>query len=387
MPDRTELRVLLRNPPLAEFRAVLCLVLLGLVAVGALAQSLETREQELAEIRLQIDRLNERVVAMRSKESSIEDKLSRVSTELELQQAKLEEANAALLLATSRADTTVEKIAETEEALDQVRGDLRRRLSGLYLLGRRGYLRLFLSAEPGGELLPALRQLRYLVRRDQRAAESYTELRERLLAQRSRLESERREVAEWQNEEKGRHERLLEIQRERRRLLDQVTSERRRLAARATALEDKERKLLAFVDGLVNDAGQPLEGAPILELRGVLDWPARGEVVQEFGAKKDPRYRTEVPHNGFDLALDAGTKVRVVYPGEVVFAGPFEGYGTMVVVHHPGSVFTLYAGLELLGVARGDMLSLGDVIGASAERLYFEIRVDNQPENPRQWLR
>ena len=56
-------------------------------------------------------------------------------------------------------------------------------------------------------------------------------------------------------------------------------------------------------------------------------------------------------------------------------------------VHHSGRVFTLYAGLDKLRIGQGDMLSLGQVIGLSAETVYFEIRHENRPVDPLQWLR
>jgi septal ring factor EnvC (AmiA/AmiB activator) len=33
------------------------------------------------------------------------------------------------------------------------------------------------------------------------------------------------------------------------------------------------------------------------------------------------------------------------------------------------------------------VLSLGQVVGAAADSLYFEIRIDNKPEDPRLWMR
>jgi septal ring factor EnvC (AmiA/AmiB activator) len=122
------------------------------------------------------------------------------------------------------------------------------------------------------------------------------------------------------------------------------------------------------------------------QFRGILDWPAAGKVVERFGPRLDPRYHTQVPHNGVDLETTAGGEVKAVYPGKVLFAAPFEGYGLTVVVHHPGRVLTLYAGLSELRKAKDDMVSLAEIVGLAADRLYFEIRVENHPEDPVSWL-
>ena len=170
-------------------------------------------------------------------------------------------------------------------------------------------------------------------------------------------------------------------------LLARVERERRVLAGRAVELADRERKLAAFLVLLYGRSSTELAGAPMQQFSGILDLPAAGRVVERFGPRLDPRYNTQVPHNGIDLGTTAGAEVKAVYPGKVLFAAPFEGYGLTVVVHHPGRVFTLYAGLSALRTEQGAMVRLGDVLGVSSSKLYFEIRVENRPENPLTWLR
>lgn len=361
-----------------------CLTVLPLLHV--FAQSLETREQELDTLRSQIVELSEALDRAKSREESLETKVEIAGAELALQQAKVAEADQEVALASGKVEHTQNEVERLEASLTVLRDDLAKRLVGLYRLGGHGFFRLFISMEAGDHLLPAIRQLRFLVQRDQRTIDRYVKVREDLSLQRNLLEEQLVAMQLWRHQEVERRDRLQTLERRHQALLDRAVSERRRLAARSNALQDKERKLVSLMNRLGSDVSS-LEGAPLQEFRGVLDWPARGEVSQEFGPIKDRRYQTEVPHHGLDLKLERGTKVRTVYGGEVIYASELEGYGLMVVVNHPGKIFTLYGGLELLNVASGDMLSLGDVIGLSTDLLYFEIRVENQPQNPRQWLR
>ncbi|RMH18025.1 MAG: hypothetical protein D6696_14135 [Acidobacteria bacterium] len=378
----------MRRPPFLGTAAGALLGLLLLVpAAAAEGDDGDPRVAALAEIRAEIERLQGRLRTMRDRESSLEGRLARTELELELQRTQLAEATAARDLAAARAADAEARVAQLSVALDGVRRDLRQRLGGLYLLGRHGYLRLFLSLEPDAGLLPALRQLRYLVRRDHAAMERYRTARRELEEERRRLEDQRREMAAWQALEAERHQALSDLRRRQARLLRQVARQRRDLEARRASLAEKERKLASFIHALVGASGAPLAGKPIQDFAGVLDWPIAGRVVTPFGPRRDPRYRTEVPHHGIDLATEAGAEVRAIYPGKVLFADPFEGYGLMVVVHHPGRVFTLYSGLASIAVAKGDALSLGSVLGTASDTLYFEIRRENQPEDPRRWLR
>ncbi len=300
---------------------------------------------------------------------------------------QLVEAKTAFELAAARSAETEAEIEGLESAMAALRDDLRRRLAGLYRLGRQGYLRLFLSLKPDADLLPAIRQLRFLVRRDQITVERYGATRRELVGKREQLAAEQREMGLWQQREQERRDALASTRRRRELTLARVAREREELAARARALQEKERKLTRLVDSLVEGSLAPLDGTPIQDFRGALDWPFKGEVVSGFGPRKDPRYRTEVPHNGIDVATEEGASIGAIFPGEVLYAAEFEGYGLMVVVHHPGRVFTLYAGLAALRAGKGDMLSLGQEVGTATDVLYFEIRLENQPQDPLEWLR
>jgi murein hydrolase activator len=347
----------------------------------------EERERELARIRAAISELSSRLDEARRRQAGLRDEVAEVDLELRLQEARLDEAATARDLTARRVAETEREVARLREAAAGTRRDLRRRLSGLYRLGRQGYLRFFLSLESDERLVPSVRLLRYLAWRDRASIERFQQARERLGARSRELLAQREEEDRWIRSEEERRRELMATRRRKASLLARAERERRELAEKASDLADKERKLSSFLDLLYGANPGALAGTPMQEFRGVLDWPAEGKVAVGFGPRLDPRYRTQVPHNGIELAVAPRADVRVVFPGRVLFAAPFQGYGNTVIVHHPGRVFTLYAGLAEPTVTKGDMVSLGDVVGSSSEALYFEIRVENHPDDPLNWLR
>jgi septal ring factor EnvC (AmiA/AmiB activator) len=354
---------------------------------GSAAEERQGREADLRRIREEMARLETSLAGLKRRESGAEDQLARMEVELSLQAERIAEARAARDLAAARVDELSGEVTRLGDELAAVRTALRRRLAGLYRLGRQGYLRMLLSIEPGGDVLGAVRMLRVLVRRDAEAVDRYVALCDRLEGETAALAAEQRERASWVEREETRRRELARLRSRQRAVVARLGGERRQLAERAAELADREQKLANFLDFLYGSQERTLGGAPIQEFRGVLDWPAEGAVSVGFGPRRDPRYRTTVPHNGVEIATRPGAPVRAVYPGKVLFASPFRGYGPTVVVLHPGRVFTLYAGLSRLRVGKDDMVSLNDVVGAAADALYFEIRVDNVPEDPRHWLR
>lgn len=364
------------------------LLLLMLPSLFIAAQDGDSRREELRQIREEIESLERRLERVRERAAGVAGQLQAVEVELELQEQRLEEARAARDVAAGEVAVSEEEVSRLADAAERTRTDLTRRLGGLYRLGGQGYLRMLLSLESDGEdLLSGLRILRYLARRDARAVESYTAARDRLEEERRLLVSRRRDVERWVQEEDERRSLIAAARDRQAAILDRIEGERRRLAERSSELEERERKMTRFLDLLAGEAGTDLAGLPIRELRGVLDPPVDGSVTAGFGPRLDPRYRTRVPHNGLTYSTDPGAPVRAVYAGEVLYAAPFQGYGPTVVLHHPGRVFTLYAGLQELAVEVGEVVTLGQAVGTSDEDLYFEVRVEKRPEDPAEWLR
>jgi murein DD-endopeptidase MepM/ murein hydrolase activator NlpD len=104
-----------------------------------------------------------------------------------------------------------------------------------------------------------------------------------------------------------------------------------------------------------------------------------------------PILRRVLPHTGIDYAAAAGTPVRATGDGSVAFAARRGGYGNLVEVQHPNGYSTRYAHLSRIapGVARGGMVSQGDVIGyvgmtglATGPHLHYEVRRRGRPVDP-----
>lgn len=118
-----------------------------------------------------------------------------------------------------------------------------------------------------------------------------------------------------------------------------------------------------------------------------LQWPLRGVLYARFGRKG------KSPHDGIDLAAPAGTPVRTAGEGAVLFAGPQQGYGLLVIIEHPHGLVTVYAHNRDLRVKTGQTVRDGQVIATVGEsgktsgpHLHFEVRQDGAPVDPLELL-
>ncbi len=130
--------------------------------------------------------------------------------------------------------------------------------------------------------------------------------------------------------------------------------------------------------------------APLGSVRrssGQLQWPLRGVLYARFGRKG------KSPHDGIDLAAPAGTPVRTSGEGSVLFAGPQQGYGLLVIIEHAHGLVTVYAHNRDLRVRTGQPVREGQVIATVGEsgktsgpHLHFEVRQDGAPVDPLDFL-
>jgi septal ring factor EnvC (AmiA/AmiB activator) len=345
------------------------------------------REIELEELRHEIVDLTYQLRQIRREKGGLAGQLEQTVIALNLQEKRVSEARAARAIAEESLARIENHAVVLEHDLSVKRSELRQRLSALYRLGRQGYLRLILSIRAEQDLLPGIRQLRFLAKRDANLLGRFMETRDELAAERVEILSRQEEVDAWVEQESVRLAQLSRLRQQQRTILARLEREGSKISAETERLRKKEVKLANFLDFLYGRAGTPLSGTPMNRFQGVLDWPVKGKVTTGFGPRLDSRYRTQVPHNGLEITTRPNSEARVVFPGKVLFAAPFQGYGLTAVVNHPGRFFTLYAGLQRLQVKQGDMVSLGAVVGRTGEHLYFELRVENQPVDPREWLR
>jgi septal ring factor EnvC (AmiA/AmiB activator) len=120
--------------------------------------------------------------------------------------------------------------------------------------------------------------------------------------------------------------------------------------------------------------------------KGKIRPPVAGRVVQLFGATQ-----ANDTNRGVVIATRPQAQVTAAFDGEVVFSGPFLNYGRMVILRHRDDFHTLAAGLAKIDVKVGQFLLEGEPIGAmgsggASNRLYFELRRNNQPIDPAPWL-
>jgi murein DD-endopeptidase MepM/ murein hydrolase activator NlpD len=144
-------------------------------------------------------------------------------------------------------------------------------------------------------------------------------------------------------------------------------------------------KVGIYIDDIGGKRGRPEDLKKIASAKGQFIWPVRGKVTKEFGI------RGMVKHAGIDIAAPTGTSIRASNSGKVLYSGKeIKDFGNIIIIKHNQGFITVYAHNEINYVAEGEKIARGQIIGrvgntgrTSASHLYFEIRKNNRPINPR----
>ena len=186
--------------------------------------------------------------------------------------------------------------------------------------------------------------------------------------------------------------------------LERVLAQLRAAAAKAAreraAAEARARREAATGGGTASKPTRP-GGSPARAVRptsvasapvavGGAGWPLSGSLLAGFGGTMPDGSAS----SGMLIGAAAGTPVRAVADGQVVFAEWMSGYGLLCIVDHGNGYMSLYAHNDALmkdvgsNVKRGEAVgSVGNSGGQGRPALYFELRRGGKPVNPTVWLR
>ncbi|MCH6554742.1 MAG: M23 family metallopeptidase, partial [Acidobacteria bacterium] len=120
------------------------------------------------------------------------------------------------------------------------------------------------------------------------------------------------------------------------------------------------------------------------------------KISSGYGLRYHPLLGYRVMHRGIDLAASRGMPNKASADGVIDWTGRNGAYGNYLRIRHDAIYQTAYGHLSRFvdGIGKGTRVQRGDVIGyvgrtgrATAPSLHYEVRLNNHPLNPREFLR
>ncbi|HUA80721.1 MAG TPA: peptidoglycan DD-metalloendopeptidase family protein [Dyella sp.] len=365
-------------------------------AQDAKAESQQAQtKQQLADLRAKMQALAKEQADTAARRDSANATLAKQSDAVSAAAKTVRDTDAQIAAKQQQLDQLQTQRSALNQSLNSQRAAIADLLRATYALGKGSDLRLLLGDEDIARIARSLAYSNYFQQdRVQKVQQLMTELTKlqdlenQITAEQQALQATRaqrqQQVADLQQQRKTQQQLASQID-------AQYKSEGQKLSAmkqNEQSLDDLLVKLQRAIDEAAREAARKARANPtvpvggpskaLANIRGNLPWPAPG-AVHTFG-------------NGVLITAPQGADVRAVAPGRVVYAHFMRGYGQLIILSHGNGWLSMYGNNETLLHGVGDDVTAGEALGTAtlstsdSTGVYFELRHDGKPVDPRSWL-
>jgi septal ring factor EnvC (AmiA/AmiB activator) len=418
-----------RDPARFASSAAFAFALAATAAVGALALPATAHAQSTNDTQRKLDQAQRELQAVAAERRRIEGQRGAASRELRSLDEKLGDSSRALhdteaKLAQQRAELAElqRKRDEMQAGLAKQRAELEALLRSAYTIGNAAPLKLLLAQDTAAAAARMLTWHRYLqadrsarIRKLSADLAELQQVEQRIEAEQAALAAtqarQRTQLAQLKDDRQDHAQAVAKLdaryqdKRSREKALGSDVAGLKKLLAQlraAAARAEAERKAAAERAAReareAKAAGKPappraaptvVPAGPALRVGG-LNWPLSGNLLAGYGGKLPDGGRS----SGLLIGAPAGTPVKAVADGTVVFADWMNGYGLILIIDHGNGYMSLYAHNEALLRDAGDRVKRGDAVASTGNSgsagpvgLYFELRRNGDPVDPGLWLK
>ncbi len=373
--------------------AVLLCAVAGLWTSELFAASRQQTSAQLSSLRTRIEAMTREI----SRDALERDRLSATlrAAEQSLGEAREQYDRTAIEIATrsSRRTALTQQRASEQQAIDAQRAALAGQLRAAYLIGRQEPLKLLLEARDPQNSARLFAYYGYFGRARAQQIAAIQQHVQQLDALDTQLAQQQQQLGELEAEQQQQLHRLEGLRDDRRRVLASLESQAQTreasLARLRTQQSDLER-LLRRLNRSLPEVAPPDVSTAFGRLRGQLDWPVAGVLAAEFGQTRASGIRWD----GILVSTARDAPVRAITAGRVVYADWLPGLGLLAILDHGEGYLSLYAHNDRLFKSAGESVAAGEMIAAAGDtggrpnpELYFEIRHNGRPLDPRPWFR
>ena len=410
------------------FRALALIFLTGLLA-PAFADEKADAQKQLEAARSDVAELKKLLDKLQQEKSGVQKDLRKTETEL----GQLEKQVKGLQNELQQSEEEIRRLDQEKKKLQGARLE-QQRLIGIqaraaYQGGRQEYIKLLLNQQNPEKFSRTLTYYDYLSEARLQQLAAFNETLRQLDNVEQDIATQQAQLQEQKSALDGRREQLAQVRKERQLALAKLNQEfsarDRKLKARQQEQAQLTRVLKTIEETLARQAREAEQarqrallaareqqhnstaaagasgptvssgaayGGPFDQARGKLPWPVDGRLVARYGTPRGGDARTK--WDGVLIGAAAGSQVRAVHGGRVVFADWLRGAGLLVILDHGNGYLSLYGHNQSLLKDAGDLVKAGEPIatvgtsgGQDTPALYFAIRQQGRPSDPTQWCR
>ncbi|MDA0271711.1 MAG: peptidoglycan DD-metalloendopeptidase family protein [Proteobacteria bacterium] len=375
----------------------LIILFLTALLIVAPAQAEQSASQEEIEARLkaleeEISSYKEMLDSTQGQKSEIEQTLERNEKGINKLINEIDSIEKELDASKDKVSSLTEKQKELLTVKSEQQYYIEQQIRAAYEIGNQEYLKVLLNQEDPNEIARMLTYYDYFNQARSRQIESYNltlldldRVTKALAEETIVLESQRSALGVEQTS-------LANVQNEKRTTLKALINQISTTGSELSKLEQDRGRLEQLLDKLQKSLANleaPGSTQPFAGMRGKLVLPVAGRISHSFG---NQRNQGKLKWHGIFIDAAEGESVHAVHYGRVVFSDWLRGFGLLMIISHGEGYMSLYGHNQALFRETGDWVSAGEEIAAVGDSggqdktgLYFEIRIDGEPNNPQNW--
>jgi septal ring factor EnvC (AmiA/AmiB activator) len=342
----------------------------------------EKHERHLQEIQEELKRKKADEAAVRKKEESILEALSRIEKKLISREEELRRLDSKYGRIRKNITSVRGKLNRIQHKIDQNQTRLNSRIVALYKIWRVGYLPYLLSYESHNDFMRTVKFLKIVIDHDANLLSQYQAQWLEKRQHKDTLAKEFKGLKRIRAEQEIKKREILRAKREKQTFLHAVRRQKANYRRWIRELEGQARELQLLVKKLEKEGrDKSVSDVNFKNQKGRLSLPVRGNIIMETHRR--------------GIVIEAGqdSPIKAIYPGKVIYSGWFEGYGNIIIIDHGDKYYTVSAHASKLLKRSNDRVTKGDVIALVGDTgslrgpcLYFEIRYQGKLQDPLEWL-
>jgi septal ring factor EnvC (AmiA/AmiB activator) len=332
-----------------------------------------------------------------AKSEGTKNKLASALKETEVQLSSVEKKVYTLKKKINTQQSELKSLQQKEKQLELKRKVLEKeiidQINLSYRLGREKKIKVILNQEDPAKLSRSLIYSDYINRANVESIEAFKRLLTEIESNKQGIETTTQALLADKNDLVAQQKTLKKRYQSRSTTLTKLNKSLNSDKKKLTKLKKDQKQLEALLQSVktaIANIKLPSDSTPFAKTKGKLAWPAKGSRDYRFGKKRQPGNLT---WEGISIYGKPGSEVTAIHHGRVVFADWFRGKGLLTIIDHGNGYMSLYAHNQALLRETGDWVSagesiatLGDTGGIDHHELYFEIRHNGKPINPKYWF-
>lgn len=372
--------------------------------VDELRSELQEKRDALKDTESKIEEFKKNIQVKKQEARTLADQIAIFDTDIEALELEIARTEKAIEKTEAEIAEVEEEIRLKEEEISYQKEILSEYIRQLYTLDQQSTVSILLKYQTFSEAMSEASTIQELQNRAHETLVAIQQLRDDLLIKQRELEDFKQSLVSLRDREQKQQDILQSQRGSKNRILELTNaqeSQYRSLLVEAQRSQQSAEATIKELDAKIREELKR-QGIGNLPSVGTLSWPIDPEfgISCAFHCAGYPYAYLIGQHSGIDIPTHVGTPIKAPADGYVARAHDSGGTGySYILVIHGDNISTVYGHVSGFAAREGQLVTRGTVIGytggaagsrgsglSSGPHLHFEVRQNNIPVNPMNFL-